>query len=108
MERRRVHPTLTEMRHWLPAIVWGVLGAATGRAQSAVGAIEGVVRDRAGPISEVWVGIRGTVLRTTTDTLGRYRIEGVSPGLVTLVALRRSSSHLPEWGSFGIARHGMP
>jgi len=58
-------------------------------ADSTTGRVEGVIRREDGaPLAAARVAIVGTPLRTITDSLGRFRLQSIPPGLVTIRVTR--------------------
>jgi hypothetical protein len=56
---------------------------------STTGRVEGVIRREDGaPLAAARVTIVGTPLRTVTDSLGRFRLQSIPPGLVTIRVTR--------------------
>ena len=56
---------------------------------STTGRVEGVIRREDGaPLAAARVAIVGTPLRTLTDSLGRFRLQSIPPGLVTIRVTR--------------------
>lgn len=61
----------------------------TSVADSTTGRVEGVIRREDGaPLAAARVAIVGTPLRTVTDSLGRFRLQSIPPGLVTIRVTR--------------------
>lgn len=61
----------------------------TSVADSTTGRLEGVIRREDGaPLAAARVAIVGTPLRTLTDSLGRFRLQSIPPGLVTIRVTR--------------------
>jgi hypothetical protein len=70
------------------ALVAVLLSAVVARAQDSTGAIEGVVRDTAArPLASAAVRVP-SARQVMTDSLGRYRIDGIPPGRVWLRVFR--------------------
>jgi TonB family protein len=62
--------------------------ASSGNAQGTV-SVSGIVTDAAGaPIVEARVGVDGMSFTTATDSVGRFRVQGVSPGNAVIRARR--------------------
>jgi hypothetical protein len=58
-------------------------------ADSTTGRVEGVIRREDGtPLAGVRVAILGTPLRTITDSLGRFRLQSIPPGLIAIRVTR--------------------
>src|SRR5271154_2587869 len=73
-------------------LVWAALatacapsGAQTHAPAARMGAIAGTVRDSArAPVRDVRVVVAGTTHRSTTDSVGHYRIDSVPAGTIRL------------------------
>jgi len=58
-------------------------------ADSTTGRVEGVIRREDGaPLAAARVAIVGTPLRTITDSLGRFRLQSIPPGLIAIRVTR--------------------
>ena len=74
------------IRGWVPAL-WVLLAVAPATAQQ--GALRGTVAsaDAGAPVVGATILIGGTTFQTTTDPEGRFRLEGMLPGIYTVGAV---------------------